>query len=156
MCSLQNFILFIFFIVVLGEGTLWYLQRFLQCSWSSILEFTTFIIFLYLLPLIPGMVSTAIIFAFTYMCTHYFQCTHPLIPFSHHLSPLTGANTLHPGKDLFCPLVLQFCRRKKVKDKKKNMTFCLFKINISTQGVSLWCFHSYVYCNPTGLSPLAL
>jgi hypothetical protein len=42
---------------------------------------------------IPGTVSTGIIFAFTYMCTHYLHHIHPPTPFSN-TSPLplpTGA-----------------------------------------------------------------
>jgi hypothetical protein len=31
-------------------------------------------------PLIPGIVSTGIIFAFTYMCIHYLHCIYPPIP----------------------------------------------------------------------------
>jgi hypothetical protein len=51
------------------------------------------------------------------------------------------------GQDLFLLLVLWFCRRKK--NKRKKWHFCLFKIKIATQGVSLWQFHVYMYYNPS-------
>jgi hypothetical protein len=56
---------------MLGGGTLWHSQRFLQCIKYIILEFIPSTTLLYLPPPIPGMVSTGIIFAFTYMCTHF-------------------------------------------------------------------------------------
>jgi hypothetical protein len=43
-------------------------------------------------PLIPGTVSTGIIFAFTYMCAHFFCHIHPPIPFSAIPTPTNGAN----------------------------------------------------------------
>jgi hypothetical protein len=63
-------------------------------------------------PLIPGIVSTDITFAFTYMCTCFLHCIHPLPSFSITYSlPLVPA--LSPGQDLSYPLSLYFCRRKK-------------------------------------------
>jgi hypothetical protein len=47
-------------------------------------------------PPIPETVSAGIIFAFTYMCTHFLHHVHPPISFPHHLlhnsatSPLTA------------------------------------------------------------------
>jgi hypothetical protein len=79
-------------------------------------------------PPIPGTVSTGIIFAFTYLYTlfapyssYYFLNT----PFPYHLSPSPVARPLPPQQNLFYPSVLQFCRRKNMKYRKKNMTFSL-------------------------------
>jgi hypothetical protein len=68
------------------------------------------------MSLITEVISTGIIFAFTYMCTHFLYYIHPPTPFLHHLLLPTDASPA-PGQDLFHPLVLQFCRRKKRKDK---------------------------------------
>jgi hypothetical protein len=59
-------------------------------------------------PSVTGRVSTGIIFAFTYMCIHYLY------------NPLPAS-----GQKLFCPPVPQYCRRKNIKDNKKNMEFLL-------------------------------
>jgi hypothetical protein len=83
---------------------------------------------------IPGIVSTGIIFTFTYMCTQYLYRTHPCSPFPHLLPSLTGTNP--PRQDLYHPPSLHFV-------KEKNWHFCLFKI--ATQGVSLWHFHVCMY-----------
>jgi hypothetical protein len=40
-------------------------------------------------------------------------------------------------QDLFCPLFSDFVEEKRRKEKEKKITFCLFKIKIATQGVSL-------------------
>jgi hypothetical protein len=47
---------------------------------------------------------------------------------------------------LLCSPVLQFCRRKKIK--QKTWHFSLFEIKVAIQGVSLWYFHVYMYYNP--------
>jgi hypothetical protein len=49
--------------------------------------------------LIPGMVSTNIIFAFTYMCIHCLYHVHPPTPFPSHLPPPTSANLTHPSAE---------------------------------------------------------
>jgi hypothetical protein len=88
-------------------------------------------------PPIPGTVSTGLIFLFTYMYTQYLHRINPPAPFPHFLLPPTGTNL--PRQDLFCPPVLQFCKR--------NIKItCLYKI--STQGVSSLYFHVYMYYSP--------
>jgi hypothetical protein len=87
--------------------------------------------------LIPGTVSVGIIFAFTYMCTHFLYQIYPPTHFPRHVSlPLISPLPSIPQQDLLCPPVFLFCR-KKGKDKMKNMIFSLFEIKVATQGVSL-------------------
>jgi hypothetical protein len=75
-------------------------------------------------PPIPGTVPKSIVFAFTNICTHYLHCIHFPTPFSY-FSPPTGANPPSARQNMFLPPVLQFCRRKKIKDEKKNRMFLL-------------------------------
>jgi hypothetical protein len=79
------------------------------------------------------------------MCKHLDTIFTFLSPF-----PSTLLISLLParpsGQDLFCPPVLRFCRREKIKWKTWN--FSLFKIKVATQGVSLWQFHVHMYYNP--------
>jgi hypothetical protein len=71
-------------------------------------------------PLIPGIVSTDTIFAFTiHVFTFFLHWIHP--PTS--LLPLVPILTHQPGQNLFHLPVLQFCRREQRKDIKKNMSF---------------------------------
>jgi hypothetical protein len=110
---------------------LWYLH----CSLSSPLP-------------IPGTVSTGIIFAFSYMCMHYLLNIHHPNPFPI-TSPLPLVPTPDPGQRLFYPIVLQFCRRKNIKDSKRNMAFLLVRDKDSYAGRFLVLFSCiYIYYNP--------
>jgi hypothetical protein len=84
-------------------------------------------------PPIPGVVSTGLIFPFTYMSTQYLQHIHPHTPFPYILSPPTGTK-LQTG--LVLPSVLNFC-------KKNDICVCL--------GCYTRCFtvtfHVYMYYN---------
>jgi hypothetical protein len=81
-----NFILF-YFIVVQGGGTLWHLQKFLQCIKCIIVEFTPSTALLYPPPFspIPGVVLTSLIFVFTCICIKYLRHIHPPTPCPHRL-----------------------------------------------------------------------
>jgi hypothetical protein len=87
-------------------------------------------------PPIPGIVSTGLIFLFTYMYT-YFHHIHPLKSLSlYTLSPI-GIYPLDRTHFAFLFSVLV---------KKKKMTFCLFKIAL--QGAWLWHFCVYMFYSP--------
>jgi hypothetical protein len=86
------------------------------------------------LPPVPGAVSMGIIFAFACTYTQY-SSSYPLS-----LSSPTSHWCQHRPPQP----ALWFCRRNKIKDKKKNRHFCWFEIKIATQGVSLWYFHAYI------------
>jgi hypothetical protein len=126
LCTLMPSLLLIFFVIFLiycyfaGWGV--------HCSFCShnMQKNHTWIHSLYhptlfLLPPIPGIVSTGIIFPFTYMCTQYLHYIQHLTPLPHILPTATGTMPLYPRQDLLCPPVLRFCRRK-----RKNGSFvCL-------------------------------
>jgi hypothetical protein len=97
--------------------------------------------------LIPGIVSTGIIFAFTHICTRFLHHIHPPTPFCHHL-PLSRLPALPPEQDLFHLPVLNFVEEKREKRKWKTWHFSLSEIKAATQGVSLWYFHVDMYYNP--------
>jgi hypothetical protein len=96
---------------------------------------------LFPLPPILGMVSAGIIFAFTYMFTHFLYRIHPPTLFSPTPWYHRVVDTL-PPQDLFCPPVVWFCRIKK--KRRKKWYFYLFEIRVATQGVSLWYFHVFM------------
>jgi hypothetical protein len=102
-------------------------------------EFTSSTI-LFLTPhspiLIPGVVSTSIIFTFTYMCTHFIALYSPSYLLSPTLYPSHWCQPSPLGRTCSTLLFSNFVRRKKKrKDKTKNMTFLLeikeFPCNIS-------------------------
>jgi hypothetical protein len=109
---------FFSFLVVLGRGTLWHLHRFLQCIKHIIYEFISSTILLHLPLLIPGVVSTGIIFAFTHVYTFFLHCICPPTPLPY-TPPFQLLPTLPSGQNLFWFLVLWFCGRKKRKSKKQ-------------------------------------
>jgi hypothetical protein len=96
----------LFFIVLLGVGTLWHLQEFLQHNKYTILELTPFTILLYH-PIPPFLEQFQQVSFF-----HLYTCIHSICIIFMHLppSPPTGTNPSWQG--LFHPPVLQFCKRK--------------------------------------------
>jgi hypothetical protein len=80
-----------------------------QCFHFFLNYYAGWAIFLYLPP-IPGIVSAGLIFPFTNICTQYLHQIHPPEPFPHNL-PSPWYQPPHM-LDMFCPPVLQFCRRK--------------------------------------------
>jgi hypothetical protein len=100
---------------------LWYLYRFLQCINCIILGFTPSTTLLTSVP-IPGIVSTGLVFAFTYMCTHFLHHIHPPTSFPQHLS-LPVVPALPPNWTCSTLLFPNFLGEKRENIKKKNMTF---------------------------------
>jgi ACR3 family arsenite efflux pump ArsB len=104
---LNSVLFFSSFIVVLGRGTVWHLHRLLQYIKYIIHQFTPSTILLYpTLPPIPGTVSTRLLFAFTYMCTHFFAPGSPSYPLSPSPPPSHWCQPRPPPQDLFQPPVL--------------------------------------------------
>jgi hypothetical protein len=93
--KLTYFLCFFFLFLLFCGGTLWHLQKFLQCIKYIILKFTPNIMLLYPLSSIPGIFSTGLIFPFTHMCAQYLHCIHPPPHFPHisHM-PLSRFQTL--------------------------------------------------------------
>jgi hypothetical protein len=105
-----------------GWDILWHLHRFLQYIKFVILEISPSTVLLYPYPPpIPGIVSTDIIFAFTYMCPHFLHHIHPPTSFPHH----PHSHWCQPsalGRSCSVYLFSDFVEEK-IKDKKENMTF---------------------------------
>jgi hypothetical protein len=66
---------------------------------------------LFLLPLIPTIVSKGLIFPFTYMSTQYLPPVHALTHFTHILPPYTGTNL--PNRTWTALLFSNFVKKKK-------------------------------------------
>jgi hypothetical protein len=73
---------------------------------------------------------------------HYIHTVCILLPHFPITSALTSANL--PPQNVFCSPILWFCRRKKIKDEKKNMAFLLVwhKDDFKRS------FRAYMYYNP--------
>jgi hypothetical protein len=103
-------------------------------------------------PPVPRIVSTDIIFAFTYMCTHYMQCIHPPTPVPHNLLTPTSANPpFTSGRTCSAILFYNF-----VEVWDKDREFPCVEIKIVIQGISLCCFHAYMCYNPNWFISLVL
>jgi hypothetical protein len=103
------------FIVVLGGGTLWHLQRFLQYINCIILEFIPPPLFF--IPPPPDSWNSYnryhyCIFMYVHTFFALYSPSYPLSPPT--ISPLPLVPTFPPGQDLFHPPVLWFCRREKI------------------------------------------
>jgi hypothetical protein len=81
---------------MLGGGTWWPLQKFLQ---YIVLELTPSTILLPTIP-IPEILSAGVIFPFAYMCSHYLHCIHSPMPFPHPF-PLLLLPSPRQGINLF-------------------------------------------------------
>jgi hypothetical protein len=71
--------------------------------------------------LIPGIITTGIIFAFTCISAYFLHLIHLLTPFPQHIPP-TGANPPFLGRTCFTLLFSNFIEEKKRNEKTKIMT----------------------------------
>jgi hypothetical protein len=88
------------------------------------------------LPIL-GIISTGIIFVFTYMYTHFLYKFHSPTPCSV-ISPPNWCQPSPLGRT--CSDFVE--KRERIRRKKWH--FSLFEIKVATQGVSLWYFHVYI------------
>jgi hypothetical protein len=126
-----NFLRLIFFITVLGGGTLWIYKNPYQIYYTWIRSHQSF-----------NSWNNFNRYHF-YIYMHLYTVFAPYSP-SYPVSPPPSPSHWYQcplGQHLFRPLVFQFCKRKK-------RYFCLFEIKVATQGCSLWYFHVYMYYKP--------
>jgi hypothetical protein len=97
-----------------------------------------------------GLVSTGIMFAFSYMCTHFLHHIHPPTLLPHSPIPLLSHWCQPPIPRRTCSALLSsdFVEEKREKIKWKTWRFSLFEIKVAMQAVSLGYFHVYMYYNP--------
>jgi hypothetical protein len=74
-------------------------------------------------PPIPGVVSTGITFAFTYICIHFISLYSPSYPLSSPPPSSHWCQTSPQGRTCSAFLFSNFVGEKKRKEKRKNMTF---------------------------------
>jgi hypothetical protein len=94
------FLIYFFFYCCADQGTMWDLQKFLQCIIYTLLEFMCSTVFFICPSPIPGIVSTGIIFhlhtSVHRICTIFIlPCPFPAT------SPLPLVSPSHPPQDLF-------------------------------------------------------
>jgi hypothetical protein len=88
-------------------------------------------------PPIPRLVSTDIIFPFTYMCTQYLYRIHPSSPFPHLLPSPTSTNH-HTGRICSTLLFSDFCIRKKEAWHQWLMPVILASQEAEIRRITLW------------------
>jgi hypothetical protein len=126
--------IYIFFTVVLGEGTLWHLQKSLQYikynhTWIHPLHHSS------LPPHSWNSFNRYHFSIYIHMFTVFSLYSHSFVIFPHHT---------HQYQPLQTGPVLPSCSPILYKEKRRRKWhFCLFKR--ATQGVSLWHFHVYIY-----------
>jgi hypothetical protein len=133
-----------------GWGTVWHLQRFLQCKTVSYMNSPP-LLFSFISPLLQFLESFQQVSFCIYIHVYTFFVPYSLsYPLSLPPAPPTGANSPLPRQNLFCPPVLWFCRKKEKRTKEKKWQFCLFEIKIAM--IHRW--HAGIFTCSGFLGPL--